>query len=248
LAPTATSLKHCSTRLVTRPAWRVMPAGQQHLWMAARPAPAPQHVDEHTHPDDVRSHYAIDEYDLRLSYDGHGVAVTARSRAAIRATSPGIAFYYSGQALENARHPGGLVIGEVRRAQVERINTSLAGALDVYFRLDRILTPDDSEPHQVVFEVNLAPDGTADPMIIYSTRAGIRAHSLEATFTPPAVPERLWCFAARDTYDIDKPRAEDFLRPVDSTPTYRHRFTPIIAGRVYGFCWTWSPHWRDARL
>jgi hypothetical protein len=199
---------------------------------------APVTVDERTVGSEVRQYYAVERYDVEFLFNARGAIDSVSSTVSIRALFPSVRYYFSGHAPDSTNQPQVLRVVAVSGARLERINTSPLGASDMFFRLDRLISPKDAEPHILSYRVELSEDRVADPGIAYFPRLTVLRHRLVARFTPPATPTSLWWFGAQDYYEADRPDGASLILP-DKAHLYDYTFDPIMQGWCYGFTWTW---------
>lgn len=205
----------------------------------------PQRVGAGVSADDVRRHYIVERYELIFEFTPKGAIASVLSEAHIRAIHPNVRYYFTGVNADSSNRPGRLRVRSLSAAQIDYVHESPSGASDVFFRLDRGLRPDDPEPYRVAYLVEVSDDELADPQIMYSTRPGIREHSLEVRFRPPALPSRIWSFGVPDPYAADRPESGTLFEP-SGDGVYRADFERIIPGWCYGLTWVWPDDLRSA--
>jgi hypothetical protein len=198
---------------------------------------APQEISVLTIPDDVRRHYAVEAYDVHFELDGSGAIKTVSSTVQLRALTPGVRFYFTGHAVD--REPGTLAFEALAGAVLNTVQENEIGAVHVYFRLNRELHPDDTEPHTISYLVHVNATERSEPQIEYYTRPGTQQHTLQVQFTPPALPEKLWWFGEPDSLAASYPKPDQLLARSGSN-YYRQEFSRLKPGWCYGFSWVWT--------
>jgi hypothetical protein len=210
---------------------------QQRLHRANRGSARPVvQVGADMTPDAVRRYYRIVRYDAEFVFDATGAIRTVTATVALRATMPGARFYYTGHQPAARRRRPDLGVTALYGATIAHTDVTDLGDADVFFELDREISPDDKDAHVLSYQVHLDDDDFADPEIHYVTRPGVEQHRLTARFTAPAEPRRLWLVTAPDAMARVDPAA--ILAP-SGPGRYEYLFDPIVPGWTYGFAWTW---------
>lgn len=201
------------------------------------PARAPQEIGGLGYAD-IRRHYLILEREERYAYDGDGVVSSTMVISALRATSPGVVLFCSTHSYEADERPDLLAVEAVAGCAVERVDRHPNGSVRAYFRLDRQLDPEDAQPHDCRYVVNVNSSVRARPILLALPGPGTRSYTLEATFTEPALPRRLRWFASENELSAIMPGDGYELAEI-SAGRYRKSFDAIVPGWCYGFVWEW---------
>ena len=122
---------------------------------------------------------------------------------------------------------------EVRGPDDPRLDALLEGRRAV----DAWLDPGDPEPHTCSYTVDVNSSMRARPVLLGHPGPGTKQFSLQAGFTAPSTPRRIWWFATEDELSATMPGDGHEMEP--AAGRYRREFDALVPGWCYGFAWQW---------
>lgn len=209
----------------------------------ATPAPsetlAPQSVEEVGSHEEVQRHYVTDTDQVTYIFNGDGVIEDVQHSIALRALTPNVRLYYAGHSYAADRRPGVLSAEAGTGATLVATPESSTGALQSYFLLDRSLSPADPEPYMLSFRIHVKSRVRARPSLTFHNgTGGVHRVILHALFGRPALPQRIWWFAAPDVIDAERGQPDREFA-VNSDGHYFKDFDNLVPSWCYGFTWIW---------
>jgi transcriptional regulator with XRE-family HTH domain len=202
-----------------------------------QPPPAPQQIAGHGLAD-IRRHYIVQEREERYGFGADGVVSSLWCKSRLRATSPAVTLFCSVHAYDADQRPDLLTVEARTGCVVEYVDRHPTGSILAYFRLDRRLDPADPEPHECSFVVTINSSNRTRPILLAHPGPGTKSYTLQAQFTEPATPERIWWFAAENELSAVMP-GDDYELVCSAKNCYRKTFDAIVPGWCYGFAWRW---------
>ena len=187
---------------------------------------------------EIRRHYVVQGRQERYTFDAGGVVSSLECTSMLRATSPAVVLFCSAHSYDADQRPDLLTVEAVAGCAVEHIDRHPTGSVRAYFRLDRRLEPEDAEPHGCTFRVKINSSARARPILLAHPGPGTRSYTLQAQFTEPSVPRRIWWFATENELSAIMP-SDGYELAAASDGRYRKAFDTIVPGWCYGFAWQW---------
>lgn len=201
------------------------------------PQPAPQETAGLGFAD-VRRHYIVQEREERYTFDADGVVSSLVCISKLRATSPAVVLFCSAHSYDADQRPDLMTIGARTGCAVEHVDRHPTGSVRAYFRLDHPLDPDDAEPYECSFVVTINSVVRTRPILLAHPGPGTKSYTLQARFTAPSMPQRLWWFATENELSAIMP-SDGYELVAASAGCYRKTFDAIVPGWCYGFAWQW---------
>ena len=186
---------------------------------------------------DIRRHYLVERREERYSFDADGVGSSVTCVSTGRATRPGGVLFCSQHSYDADQKPDLLDVRAGDGCAVEHVDRHPTGSVRVYFRLSRRLDPGDPEPHTCSYTVDVNSSMRARPVLLGHPGPGTKQFSLQAGFTAPSTPRRIWWFATEDELSATMPGDGHEMEP--AAGRYRREFDALVPGWCYGFAWQW---------
>jgi len=184
--------------------------------------------------------YYIVTSDMRFTLDERGFGKETRVTLSIRAKVSDVDRYFTAWSYNGNTERGVVRPTSGFGCKVGEFAESSIGAVDGYFLLDKVLHPDDPEPYEFSFRMQLSPNNRAVPPIIGQFRADTQRHAIAIQFAEPALPVKVWWFdvATSVEIEVDPPSSQVF--PFDPGGYYYKEFMRPRAGRLYGIDYRWE--------
>lgn len=202
-----------------------------------RPTPAPQQVGGLGHQD-IRRHYSVESREERYTFDANGIVSELHCTCLVRATSPGTVLLYTVHSYDADQREGVLRVEADEGCDLEQADVAPTGSVRAYLRLRRTLDPADAQPYRCSFRVLINSAIRSRPILLCHPGMGTRALRLNANFTAPSVPARIWRFSAENELSATIPN-DGYEIPIEPTNRYGTAFDALIPGWCYGFAWQW---------
>lgn len=199
--------------------------------------PAPQEIADLGY-DDIRRHYIVQAREERYTFDADGVVSSLLCFSHLRAVSPAVVLFYSAHSYDADQRPDLMTVQARDGCTVEHVDRHPTGSVRAYFRLARPLYPDDAEPFECSFTVGINSSVRTRPILLANPGHGTQSFTLEAQFTEPSTPTRIWWCATESEVSAVMP-GDTYELAALSNGRYRKTFDAIVPGWCYGFAWQW---------
>lgn len=202
-----------------------------------RPPPAPQEIGRLGH-EDIRRHYVVQAREERYTFNSQGIVTTLSCQCSIRATSPGTVLFCSAHSYDADQRPGVLKVEAGDGCTLEHVENYPTGSVRAYFRFGRRLDPDDAEPYHCSYRVLVDTTVRTRPILLSHPGPGTKLFTLDAQFSEPLLPRRIWWFAVDNELSATIP-GDGYQLRTSRDGHYRRTFEVLVHGWCYGFSWQW---------
>jgi hypothetical protein len=202
------------------------------------PSAPPKSLEEIKSPEDVNTHYVIEMLDCKYTFNGDGIVQEVRYVNTIRALSPGVQFFYLTNLYQADQRRGVLRAEAGAGCEVADSQESENGAIRTFFKLDKVLSPDD-EAYAISNRIVVDSAIRTRPMLLHHGGSRDLAYILRAQFNAPSVPSKIWWFVETDSLDAQYNLQPEREFAVDADGYYSRSFGRLSKGLSYGFCWLW---------
>lgn len=190
-------------------------------------------------PDPYRL-YRLASIETHMTYDYHGIPTDFRAHLAMRAKVPGLNRYYFGIGCHGDYRRGVLELLPGEGCRVGEFHESEMGVHNGYFELDRELSPDDPAPYEFSFSAKYHTHKRVDQPLVSQPKTETARYVVQLQFTQPSLPAKVWWYDVATAVEVEDDQPE--VQTLTNSPSgyYRHEFTRLVIGRVYGFGWRWE--------
>ena len=190
-------------------------------------------------PDPYRL-YRLASIETYTTYDYHGIPTDFRAHIAIRAKVPGLNRYYFGIGCHGDYRRGAMELLAGEGCHIGEFHESDKGVHNGYFELDRELSPEDAAPYEFSFAAKYHTHMRVDQPLVSQPKTETARYLVQVQFTPPSLPAKVWWYDVATAVEVEDDQPEDQTMPTSLSGYYRHEFTRLVIGRVYGFGWRWE--------
>jgi len=134
--------------------------------------------------------YYIVTSDMRFTLDERGFGKETRVTLSIRAKVSDVDRYFTAWSYNGNTERGVVRPTSGFGCKVGEFAESSIGAVDGYFLLDKVLHPDDPEPYEFSFRMQLSPNNRAVPPIMGSSGPTLNATPLLSSSLSQPCPSR----------------------------------------------------------
>lgn len=213
--------------------------GRQKRGASRHAADPPKRLENVQGRSDVQEHYIVESNESQYDFGAAGELLQVNCSVLLRAKRPGVTMYYAGHSYAADQRQGVLSVEALSGGILMGTRESASGALQSYFKLDRVLSPSDDEAHRITFRLRVDSPARCSPRLRYHAAAGNQRMILQASFASPMLPRHIWHFGAPDLIDAEYAENDSTLI-ASPDGVYSHRFEPLIPGWCYGVAWLWS--------